>query len=462
MSLRITHAAVALVATLLAAAPLAVAGAEATAVVGHVSLLIGEAKVFHRDGSQLVLRQGAEILVGDRVETSANGHVHLRFVDQGAVSVRPDSVLEVQSYQFDPLRPSTNEVRLRVEQGTARSISGGAAEADKSRFRMNTPIAAIGVRGTDFIVQSSSFGVRAVVAQGAISITPIGAGCSASTLGPCTGADSKILSADMGRVMAEVRSGDSLVRLAPAVAALLPTAAVAVASTADSAARDKSPAGESAARAMALAAASPSLDAAVRNNDRAAADLLAIAPVARFDSHDVGNALDTKAQLVWGRWSFSSQALDNVSVPYAVASTGRQVTVGDLDAGLFRSGTQTSLSDSASPQSGRFDLRLTHAQAGFEIGGRTESASVDGGTLSLDLGLRTFATALALSSASGGNAQLRVAGTIQDNGIFTARDSEQRIAGAVSFDGKESGYLFERIAGGGVFRGKTLWGKGPP
>jgi hypothetical protein len=130
--------------------------AGASEVVGQVSLLIGAARVIHIDGSSEPLRRGASILVGDRVETSANGHVHLRFIDNGSVSVRPDSVLEVQAYRYDADRPQLNEVRLRVEQGTTRAISGAATELDKTRFRLNTPIAAIGVRGTDFIVDRKS------------------------------------------------------------------------------------------------------------------------------------------------------------------------------------------------------------------------------------------------------------------------------------------------------------------
>ena len=34
-----------------------------------------------------------------------------------------------------------------------RSITGQWGEAARDRFRLNTPIAAIGVRGTDFIVE---------------------------------------------------------------------------------------------------------------------------------------------------------------------------------------------------------------------------------------------------------------------------------------------------------------------
>jgi len=50
-------------------------------------------------------------------------------------------------------------------------------------------------------------------------------------------------------------------------------------------------------------------------------------------------------------------------------------------------------------------------------------------------------------------------GDVRADGTFAVKDVDQRIAGAVSLDGKEAGYLFERNAAGGLFRGKTLWGR---
>lgn len=447
------------IAACLAACALASAaawGAEGRSPVGTVSLVIGDARVTRSDGSQAVLRQGSEVVVGDRVETGANGHVHLRFVDRGAVSVRPGSVLEVQSYRYDRERPETNEVRLKVEHGTARSISGAATEADKSRFRLNTPIAAIGVRGTDFIVQSTPQEVRAVVAQGAITVAPLGNGCSAAALGPCSGAAARELSAEMGRLMVEVRSGERVAQIAPAVAALLPALHVA-----DSAAVTERSGPEAVARFAALAAAQPSLDPRLRTNDRAAADVLSIAPITKFEGGEPNRRQDADAQLAWGRWSFSRADYDKVSLEYKEASQGRHVTVGDADGGLWRRGGTGLISDQvfAPPEAGRVDLRLTRGSAGFEVGGRVEAASVDGGTLQLDFGQRTFATALALSSASAGRVELRAGGLVDANGVFNSGNAEQRVSGAISFDGKEAGYLFERITSGGVFRGRTLWGK---
>ena len=437
-------------AAILALAALQTRAAETS--VGQVSLMIGEARVYHSDGSVEALRRGSSILVGDRIETTGNGHVHVRFIDNAAVSVRPDSILEVQSYQYDAARPQANEVRLRVEHGTGRSISGAATEHDKNRFRLNTPIAAIGVRGTDFIVQTDARGMRATVADGTIVVGALGSACSAATLGPCAGNDTRVLSAEMGRMMVEVRPGDHVARVVPANGSL--TALASAGADERAAARANA---ESVIRTAGLLAAEPTVGSQVHGNDRAAASVLAIAAVS---VPDLASAPDQKGQLAWGRWTFASPGDDKIAVPFVVASLGRQITVADGTAGLFRANDPSNPDQQLRPSTeARVDFRLSRAQATFDTDGRKEIASVDGGTLMLDFSHRTFATALALSSASAGKSEFRMAGDVRSDGTFAVRDLDQHIAGAVSLDLKEAGYLFERATSGGMFRGKTLWGR---
>ena len=420
--------------------------------VGQVSLLIGEARVVRADGSRETLRRGAAIQVGDRVETSANGHVHVRFIDNAAVSVRPESILEVQAYRFDAQQPQHNEVRLRVEQGTSRSISGAATEVDKTRFRLNTPIAAIGVRGTDFIVQTDPTGVRATVSDGAIVIGALSAGCTAAALGPCGTEDARLLTADMGRVMAEVRTADRVARIVPVAGA----AATLAAHRAEDHVSARSSA-EAAARSAGLLAAEPTAAALLRGNDRTAADVLTIAAA---NVPDLNRAPDVNGRLVWGRWTINPIVDDKLSLAYSVAASGRHITVADELVGLWRTNDPSSPKGLLSDRlDAKVDFRLSRASASFAVDGRTELASVDGGTLSLDFARRTFATALGLSSTTAGKAELRMAGDVRSDGTFALKDVDQRIAGAVSLDGKEAGYLFERSAGGGLFKGKTLWGQ---
>ncbi|HYE70900.1 MAG TPA: FecR domain-containing protein [Aquabacterium sp.] len=460
----------------LMAAPAAATEQQA---VGQVSLVIGAARVVHLNGSSEPLRRGASILVGDRVETSANGHVHVRFIDNGAVSIRPESVLEVQAYRYDADKPQLNEVRLRMEQGTSRSISGAATELDKSRFRLNTPIAAIGVRGTDFIVQTDATGVRATVADGAIVVGALGAGCSATALGPCNTADARLLSADMGRLMAEVRPGDRTTRVVPVSNSI----AVVAATGAEERAAAMY-AAENAARTAALAAAEAKGFAPMTEKDRSAAIVLLEA--ASFSGGGTSNpdpttpppidplppaiptvALnspgDKNAQLVWGHWGYAPPPNDKISVKWNTVRDGRNETLAiDHASILLRAKDPSNPQDLLRPDTNQtVSFGLVRATASYTAGSSVEAATVSG-KLSVDFGQRKFATELNLLSTSGAQGGFIVGGAIDDKGMFKSSSvsGKDTVSGALSLNGKEAGYLFtSKNAADGLFTGKTLWGR---
>lgn len=440
--------------TLVASGSTSAAGALQTPdpVVGQVSLLIGESRLVKRDGSVTILRQGGSIAVGDRIETTANGHVHVRFVDNAVVSVRPESVLEVQAYRFDAANPQSNEVRLKVAQGVSRSISGLATEADKSRFRLNTPVAAIGVRGTDFIVQASATDARATVASGAIVLSPLGNGCSAEGLGPCSGRAAQLLSADMGRLMVELRNGERSPRVVPAADHLLASATPAVDSRVATRAT------------VAATVRALSADATSTLNDRAAADVLSVVPLSSIDSRQLQSQSDRDGQLAWGRYLGSKTPFETTVLSPEDARRDRHVTIGDWWHALYRKGDPTQAETSLNAQTGtKVDFRLTRAEASFEMPTRTETATIEGGTFSVDFLNRRFGTALAISSATAGKSEIRAAGSISSTGeqagVFLVKDSTLDLRGAISLDGKEAGYMFTQIMPGGLFRGRTLWGR---
>lgn len=135
----------------------AIAASESTppAIVGEATMVIGMARITNALGQSVVADKGAAIRVGDRIETEAGGHVHLRFVDGGRVSVRPASRLQIESYSHSSDKPVLSAIKFRLDEGVVRSITGTWGEAARDRFRLNTPMAAIGVKGTDFIVKSA-------------------------------------------------------------------------------------------------------------------------------------------------------------------------------------------------------------------------------------------------------------------------------------------------------------------
>lgn len=158
--------------------------AAATPVIGQVSLLIGDTLVTgpNRKGS-VRLQAGADIYPSDIIQTRASGHAHLRFIDGALMSVRPSSRLTIEAYNYDPIIPANNRVSFKLEEGIARSISGKAAKDARENFRMNTPVAAIGVRGTDFIVHTSPERTRALVTEGGIVLSGLDAVCMGSSCG---------------------------------------------------------------------------------------------------------------------------------------------------------------------------------------------------------------------------------------------------------------------------------------
>ena len=128
--------------------------AMATQVVGEVTLTIGKSKI-ERSTQEAEPQKGGSVQEGDVIRTSDNGHIHIRFIDGARISVRPTSVFRIHEFKYSPSDPAASVVRLSLDSGEARSISGAAAQAAKDRFRLNTPLVAIGVKGTDFVTQVS-------------------------------------------------------------------------------------------------------------------------------------------------------------------------------------------------------------------------------------------------------------------------------------------------------------------
>jgi hypothetical protein len=171
--------------------------ANAATPAGEVTLVIGQASIDRQAASLKAVQKGDAIHPGDTIKTTANGHVHIRFVDGGLVSVRPNSHFTIHEFRYNPDQPAASVVRLSLERGEVRSISGQAAQEAKDRFRLNTPLVAIGVKGTDFVTRASATDTRVTVNQGAIVMAPFDQSCRAEALGVCTGARAKDLTADM-------------------------------------------------------------------------------------------------------------------------------------------------------------------------------------------------------------------------------------------------------------------------
>jgi len=432
--------------------------------VGEVSLVIGKAFLESSDRRQARVRIGDFVREGDTIRTESSGHVHVRFIDQAVLSVRPISELQVLTYHFDEVNPEKSLVKLNLVEGTARTVSGEAAKAARERFRFNTPIAAIGVRGTDFVVSTTSNSLKALVNDGSIVVAPFSNQCLQTGTGPCN-FNSVELGGDSMQIL-EFDSEMAQPRLVPLIAS-----------------------GQDSAEFQGLLGALTTAPQAVGNDMNELAGAASEEEGSSFSagitdrdvitesvtSVDVGdNAKDQapystgytperqyssarlrERQLVWGRFADGKGNLERLTLPLGEAAAGRNVSIGaNFEYFLFRPEEGEAQVKSGL---GEIGFSLASAQAYFKSGDQVSPVVVSKGELKMDFGSNTFQTSLDLYHMQQGDARFSAFGKIYDGGYFHLRNNDSSIVGAVSLDGEESGYFFDFLNWDGLVQGITLW-----
>lgn len=457
--------------------PAQAAASEAGAI-GTVTLVIGKAYIAE-DNSNRLIKQNTQIFTGDRIITRANGHVHIRFRDKGLVSVRPNSKLYIEQYEFNSESPDKSTIKLNLEKGVARSVSGTGAKAARDRFRMNTPIAAIGVRGTDFVVSASHENIRAIVNEGIIVVAPFSDQCSADSLGPCS-VNAVELSENSDKLLQLNR-----LHQAPQLLPIRGEVAPELLNKKTTPPPAKEEAGETAER---TALYSESIKTQTLENQITSSSLTATSPVLPNSNTDQsGDQSDTSTdlpapptdptppvveipdftpeqpveeitlksrQLVWGRWGNTLPQNDTITVTYDEAIDGRNVTVGNTEFALYRTDTGQQRVDKGL---GTVNFALNSAQATYTSAVTTEAMDISQGTLGINFTTNRFNTSLDLNSPSAGDVIFTASGQVKDGGYFNSRSATQRVGGAVSLDGQEAGYFFSQQLPGGNISGITLW-----
>jgi hypothetical protein len=118
-------------------------------------------------GALKVLRVGDSLFQDQVVETESQSSTQLLFQDETALTVGPGSRVVLDTYVYDPQRKTGNIV-LNATRGAFRFVSGSAQSAS---YKIRTPVASIGVRGTIFSWLITALGdLIAVLEEGAFEV----------------------------------------------------------------------------------------------------------------------------------------------------------------------------------------------------------------------------------------------------------------------------------------------------
>ncbi|MGV6809889.1 MAG: FecR family protein [bacterium] len=184
--------------------------------VGKVMWVRGQAYVQDASGKQQAIQQGMVIFARSRIITSARAQVGLRMVDGATKQIQANSEFLIDIYDYHAEQPEKSKVKMKLIEGKARSRTGKAGEAAKHNYRLNTPVAAIGIRGTEFTVETSATWTKVVVHSGAIVMSRFDSLCSQAGLGPCSGRGAMALLAEQRQQALLLREGEQRPELIPA------------------------------------------------------------------------------------------------------------------------------------------------------------------------------------------------------------------------------------------------------
>ncbi len=118
---------------------------------GHIGNMSGALVVQRVDGTVSVVGPKSEVYAGDMLITAKNSYAQVEMNDGTRMTLRPNSNLRIEEYQFKKEAPQSDNIVLRLLKGGFRTVTGligkrGNADAYKLRAATST----IGIRGTDF------------------------------------------------------------------------------------------------------------------------------------------------------------------------------------------------------------------------------------------------------------------------------------------------------------------------
>jgi hypothetical protein len=146
-------------ATVAAPAPAPTPPAAAAAVVAARVVLVTGSVTATAEGGARTLAAGDAVYEGQTVNVGPNSYANLRFADGGRVLLRPNTEFAVESFRYSGPEPAAGAASVqgtaffRLVRGGFRAVTGLLGKANRQDYRVTTPAATIGIRGTDYEVQ---------------------------------------------------------------------------------------------------------------------------------------------------------------------------------------------------------------------------------------------------------------------------------------------------------------------
>ncbi|MCM0605556.1 MAG: FecR domain-containing protein [Xanthomonadaceae bacterium] len=130
--------------------------------------LSGAVKIQSADGKERSAAVAEHLAPGDQIKTALGSSVKLLLADDSVIDLGPGSVFKINEINTDG-KLVDRKVDVALEQGTARSVIREKI-GSKGFWHLKTKSAVMGVRGTEFVVNTNNSVQKVTVLEGSVAV----------------------------------------------------------------------------------------------------------------------------------------------------------------------------------------------------------------------------------------------------------------------------------------------------
>lgn len=135
--------------------------------VGYVVQLNGTLSSQRADGSTRILSLKSEVMRSDTLTTQKDSFATINFTDGSSATLRPNTSLRIEQYQFDKDKPQADNLGMRLLKGGLRSVTGLISKrGNQDAYKIQTNTATMGIRGSSGDTLDCTQGCEGVTSRG--------------------------------------------------------------------------------------------------------------------------------------------------------------------------------------------------------------------------------------------------------------------------------------------------------
>lgn len=118
--------------------------------VGKVAVSYGQSEAVSEEWELRSLKRGDDVFDRDTLRTGDDGMMKVRFKDGSIFTLEKNTVFQIAEYSYSGKESKTNRSVMQLLKGTLRSVSGAIGKENPEEFRLQTVVASVGIRGTEY------------------------------------------------------------------------------------------------------------------------------------------------------------------------------------------------------------------------------------------------------------------------------------------------------------------------